>query len=48
MVFESISRLGRTGVRSLQAIGRAGIMLYHALVGRPQFAKHFPLLVRQR
>ena len=47
MVFESISRLGRTGVRSLQAIGRAGIMLYHALVGRPQFAKHFPLLVRQ-
>src|SRR5574344_1511620 len=47
MLFESISRLGRSGVRSLQAIGRAGIMLYHALVGRPQFGKHFPLLVRQ-
>ena len=47
MLLEPILRLGRTGIRSLAAIGRAGIMLYHALVGRPQPAKHFPLLIQQ-
>ena len=47
MLLEPILRLGRTGIRSLEAIGRAGIMLYHALVGRPQPAKHFPLLIQQ-
>ncbi|MFC3913726.1 lipid asymmetry maintenance ABC transporter permease subunit MlaE [Pseudaeromonas sharmana] len=47
MVFEAISRLGRHGVRSIQAVGRAGIMLFHALIGKPAIRRHFPLLIRQ-
>lgn len=47
MLLEPVFRLGRVGVRSLQGLGRAGVMLYHALVGRPQLAKHFPLLIQQ-
>ncbi len=47
MLVMHISRLGRRGVKALRAMGRAAIMLYHALVGRPQWCKHFPLLVQQ-
>ena len=47
MLVMHISRLGRRGVKALRAMGRATIMLYHALVGRPQWRKHFPLLVQQ-
>ena len=47
MLVMHISRLGRRGVTALRAMGRAAIMLYHALVGRPQWRKHFPLLVQQ-
>lgn len=27
--------------------GRAGLMLFNAVVGKPEFRKHAPLLVRQ-
>ena len=47
MLVMHISRLGRRGFKALRAMGRAAIMLYHALVGRPQWRKHFPLLVQQ-
>lgn len=47
MLINGISRLGRRGVESLTAGGRAGIMLLHALLGKPQPKKHFPLLVEQ-
>ena len=47
MLVMHISRLGRRGGKALRAMGRAAIMLYHALVGRPQWRKHFPLLVQQ-
>lgn len=47
MLVMHISRLGRRGVKALRTMGRAAIMLYHALVGRPQWRKHFPLLVQQ-
>lgn len=47
MLIDAICRLGQPGVRSIQAVGRAGIMLFHALVGRPAFRRHFPLLIRQ-
>ncbi|WMC10149.1 lipid asymmetry maintenance ABC transporter permease subunit MlaE [Oceanimonas pelagia] len=47
MLIDVIGRLGRQGVSGLTALGRAGIMLTHALVGRPQPQKHFPLLVQQ-
>ena len=47
MLTSQISKLGRSGVRFISAIGRATIMLFHALAGRPQPRKHFPLLVQQ-
>ncbi|MGO4999796.1 lipid asymmetry maintenance ABC transporter permease subunit MlaE [Oceanisphaera sp. W20_SRM_FM3] len=47
MLIEVIGRLGRQGITSLSSIGRAGIMLLHALLGKPQPRKHFPLLVEQ-
>ena len=47
MLVERISQLGRRGMKNLLAMGRATIMLYHALVGRPEPRKHFPLLVQQ-
>lgn len=47
MLTTQISKLGRSGVRFISAIGRATIMLFHALAGRPQPRKHFPLLVQQ-
>ncbi|WP_375057124.1 lipid asymmetry maintenance ABC transporter permease subunit MlaE [Zobellella sp. DQSA1] len=47
MLIELIGRLGRRGVSGVTRVGRAGFMLLHALVGRPQPKKHFPLLVQQ-
>lgn len=47
MLTSQISKLGRSGVRFINAVGRATIMLFHALAGRPQPRKHFPLLVQQ-
>ncbi|WP_024872220.1 lipid asymmetry maintenance ABC transporter permease subunit MlaE [Tolumonas lignilytica] len=47
MLVDFISRLGRRGIQSLNTIGRAGIMLYQALIGRPEPRKHFPLLIQQ-
>ncbi|MBL1376735.1 lipid asymmetry maintenance ABC transporter permease subunit MlaE [Zobellella iuensis] len=47
MLIELIGRLGRRGVSGVTRVGRAGFMLLHALVGRPQPSKHFPLLVQQ-
>lgn len=44
---EFISALGRSGIRSLSRTGRAGLMLFQAIIGRPDVIKHFPLLVRQ-
>ncbi len=47
MLVDLISRLGQRGIQSLTAIGRASIMLYQALIGRPEPRKHFPLLIQQ-
>jgi len=47
MLVDFINRLGRSGIQSLTAVGRAGIMLYQALIGRPEPRKHFPLLIQQ-
>lgn len=38
---------GRYGLGKITALGRSTIMLYHALVGKPDFRKHFPLLIAQ-
>ncbi|TCP95815.1 phospholipid/cholesterol/gamma-HCH transport system permease protein [Cricetibacter osteomyelitidis] len=47
MIVNFISALGSSAIRYLQALGRAGFMLFGALVGKPQIRKHFPLLVKQ-
>lgn len=47
MLTDTIGRLGRNGVSALTALGRSGFMLTHALVGKPEPRKHFPLLIQQ-
>lgn len=47
MLYDSISALGSWGLHKICALGRSTFMLYHALVGRPDFRKHFPLLISQ-
>ena len=47
MLVDYISRLGQRGIRTLTSLGRAGIMLYQALIGKPEPGKHFPLLLQQ-
>ena len=46
-ILNLILKLGSWGQRRLSAIGRATIMLFYSLVGRPQFRKNFPQLIRQ-
>lgn len=47
MLYSAIGSLGRWGLHKICALGRSTIMLYHALVGKPDFRKHFPLLISQ-
>lgn len=42
-----IGGLGQYALSKLSALGRSTIMLYHALVGKPNCRKHFPLLIYQ-
>ncbi len=42
-----ISRMGHFGVRKLNALGRATIMLFYSLVGKPEFRKNFPQVITQ-
>ncbi len=44
-----ISAFGKQVIDFFRALlGRAGFMLFGALIGNPQIRKHFPLLVKQR
>lgn len=47
MISEMISALGHRSIEFCKAIGRSGFMLWRALIGPPQFKKHFPLLIKQ-
>lgn len=47
MFYSAVGSLGRYGLQKICALGRSTIMLYHALVGKPDFKKHFPLLISQ-
>lgn len=47
MIVKLISDFGETVIKSVQALGRSGFMLFGALVGSPQFRKHTPLLIKQ-
>lgn len=42
-----LAKLGQSAIDFLAMLGRSGFMLFGALVGRPQFRKQFPLLVKQ-
>lgn len=46
-MIQFISQVGKSAIDTCKAIGRAGFMLWGALIGKPQFRKHFPLLVKQ-
>lgn len=47
MLLQAVASLGRWGIKSCRSFGRAGLMLFHALVGKPEFAKHSRLVVKQ-
>ncbi|UCB32388.1 ABC transporter permease [Duffyella gerundensis] len=47
MFIDAIAALGRKGIETCASFGRAGLMLFHALVGKPEFRKHAPLLIKQ-
>jgi phospholipid/cholesterol/gamma-HCH transport system permease protein len=39
--------LGRSGINTSASFGRAGLMLFNALIGRPEPGKQWPLLLKQ-
>lgn len=47
MLLNILASLGRRGLKTCASFGRAGLMLFNALVGKPEFRKHAPLLMRQ-
>lgn len=47
MFLRALASLGRQGIDTCASFGRAGLMLFHALVGKPSFRKHAPLLIKQ-
>lgn len=46
-MIDRIQRLGRQGVEFLEAIGRSGLFLFHALWALPNFRTNVPLTIRQ-
>lgn len=46
-MIEFISSIGRSVIDFVRAFGRASFMLWGALVGKPEFRKHTPLLIKQ-
>ena len=46
-MIERIHRMGRSGVEFLEAIGRSGLFLFHALWALPNFRTNVPLTIRQ-
>ncbi|WP_303963467.1 lipid asymmetry maintenance ABC transporter permease subunit MlaE [Succinatimonas hippei] len=46
-MLEFVSSLGSYAIKKVTSLGRSTIMLYHALIGKPDFKKHFPLLISQ-
>jgi len=47
MILNTLAALGRSGLQSVSTIGRATLLLFHALAGRPDFQRGFPRLVQQ-
>ena len=42
-----ITQIGASTIQFIRAFGRAAFMLWGALIGKPQFRKHTPLLIKQ-
>ncbi|HGN1739679.1 TPA: lipid asymmetry maintenance ABC transporter permease subunit MlaE [Providencia stuartii] len=47
MIVEAIAALGRRWIEIFSAFGRAGYMLFRSLIGKPEFSKQWPLLIKQ-
>ncbi|VEA74885.1 putative ABC transporter permease component YrbE [Salmonella enterica subsp. arizonae] len=47
MLLNALAALGHRGIKTVRTFGRAGLMLFNAVIGKPEFRKHAPLLVRQ-
>lgn len=42
-----LSKIGQWGIDFVAMFGREGLMLFGALIGKPEFKKQFPLLIKQ-
>ena len=42
-----ITQIGASTIQFIRAFGRAAFMLWGAVIGKPQFRKHTPLLIKQ-
>lgn len=42
-----LSKIGQWGIDFVAMFGQAGLMLFGALIGKPEFKKQFPLLIKQ-
>ncbi len=47
MLLNALASLGRRGFDTCASFGRAGLMMFGAICGRPQVRKQFPLLIKQ-
>ncbi|EJD6080069.1 lipid asymmetry maintenance ABC transporter permease subunit MlaE [Providencia rettgeri] len=47
MIIKAIAAFGRRWIDIFSAFGRAGYMLFRALLGKPEFRKQWPLLMKQ-
>lgn len=47
MIVKAIAAFGRRWINIFAAFGRAGYMLFRAIIGKPEFSKQWPLLVKQ-
>lgn len=47
MLLQAVASLGRLGISVCASFGRAGLVLFNALVGKPELAKQWPLFCKQ-
>lgn len=46
-LLNKILNIGKFGINFFSILGKAAIMLFLAIIGKPQIKKHFPLLIKQ-
>lgn len=47
MIANRLQKIGHQTLNSVSGFGRAGLMLFGAIVGKPDFRRGFPLLIKQ-